>query len=944
MRRLLLNACAIAALSVGLAQPALAQGTPAPVADLVRTVNLSYDRFTLPNGLTVLVHTDRKAPVVEVSVWYAVGSKNEPRGRTGFAHLFEHLMFYGSEHNSGNFFGALTEVGATDANGTTWFDRTNYFETVPTGALDRALMMESDRMGWLLPAMTQARVDMQRSVVKNEKRQDDNQPYGLTDYFALETLYPAGNAYHHSTIGSMDDLDAASLDDVKAWFRDHYAPNNAILVLSGDIDLATAKDKVTRWFGAIAPGPQVQPVSVPVVPLKAPVAISMKDQVATTRVMRVWAMPGLDNPDYLPLQMGATILGGLASSRLADQLVHGRELATAAGANAFVFAQGAQFGVQADLKPGADLGALNSALDAEVARLIKEGPTDDEVQRAAVALVGGTIRSLESVGGFNGQAPQLAQGLLYNGDPAHYRTELERISHMTREDVRAAMQKWLQSPALSMTVEPGTRTEGGEHHGGDNALPLPGPVAPVPAGLTALASDGDRSHLPAAAPIGPLPFPAIERTTLSNGMKVYFARRSAVPVVQVRLAFDAGFAADPAQARGTEALLLKLMEEGTTRLSATELARARERLGAVIGDSSGADQTAFSLDALAANLPASLELLSEFVRHPGLREADLTRVRAQQLAAIDAEMQDPDGVGLRVLYPAIYGAGHPYGTSPSGLGSKAAVARLTRADLESWHHAWLRPDRASIIVTGDTTLAALKPLLEKSFGDWQAPATPAPHKQFAVTLPETKERILLVDRPGTPQAQIAGGEVLAATGRDDLLTLRTANDVLGGSFLARFTTNLREAKGWSYGTYSAIGEREDRVNLRIFAPVQVDKAGPAIAELRKEISGYLTTKGTTPTELTLAATGSARQLPGEFETSGAVLGAIGQIVEFNRPDDYFTRLPERYRAMSAADLDAAARAKLDPSRVVWVVVGDAATIRPQLAALGLPVEEVKPVD
>lgn len=945
MRRSLLLASVLSSAALLATPIARAQDAPAPVADLASRVNLPYDRFTLPNGLTVLVHTDRKAPIVAVSVWYAVGSKNEPRGRTGFAHLFEHLMFYGSQHNPGNFFAPLTEVGATDSNGTTWFDRTNYFETVPTGALDRALMMESDRMGFLLPAMTQARVDAQRAVVKNEKRQGDNQPFGLVEYEQSETLAPPGSPYHHSTIGSMQDLDRASLDDVKAWFRDHYAPNNAILVLSGDIDLATARDKVTHWFGAIAPGPKVQPVSVPLVPLTAPVEKTIHDQVATTRVMRMWAMPGLDNPDYLPLEIGATVLGGLASSRLADTLVHGRELAIDAGADAQVFAQGGAFVAQADVKPGASAKAVGAALDAEIHRLIEQGPTADELQRATVAYVGGMIRGLESVGGFSGQAPRLAEGLLYSGDPAHYRVELDRAAHLTPDDVRAAMRKWLGSPAFSLTIEPGERTAGGENRGGDDALPAATPPTPVPAGLHALPTDGDRSKLPAAAEVPALPFPAIERATLSNGIKVYFARRSAVPLVQVRLAFDAGFAADPADARGTEALLLRLMDEGTDSLTATELARARERLGATISDTSDADQTAFQLDALAPNLPASLDLLRDFVRHPGLREADLVRVRGQQLSAIDAENKEPQALAQRVLAEAIYGPEHPYGTSASGLGTKASVARLTRADLAKWHKTWLRPDAASLYVTGDTTLEAVKPLLERSFGDWQAPAEPAPHKRFDQPLPATHERVVLIDRPGVPQAMIIAGEVLPGLrASDDLLTLRTANEVLGGSFLARFTANLREDKGWSYGTYSGIIAKDQNVAWTVYAPVQADKAGPAIAELRKETAGFLGAKGTTPVELGLAATGSARQLPGMFETSGAVLGGIAQIVHQHWPDDYFTRLPERYRAMTAADLDKAARAAIDPSRVVWVVVGDAAKIRPQLAALGLPVDAVKVAD
>jgi predicted Zn-dependent peptidase len=462
----------------------------------------------------------------------------------------------------------------------------------------------------------------------------------------------------------------------------------------------------------------------------------------------------------------------------------------------------------------------------------------------------------------------------------------------------------------------------------------------VPANLHATATDGDRSHLPAAGAVTALPFPALERTTLSNGINVVFARRSAVPVVQVRLAFDAGYAADPADAHGTEALLLRLMDEGTQTLTATELARLRERLGATINDASGADHTTFDLNALVPNLAASLDLLSDFVRHPGLREADLNRVRGQQLAAIDAETQDPDAAALRVLYPAIYGPTHPYGTSPSGIGTKATVARLSRADLGKWHHDWLRPDRATLFVVGDTTLDALRPLLEKSFGTWQAPAGPAPRKDLTVALPATHERVILVDRPGTPQAQIEGGEVLNARGTDDLLALRTANDVLGGTPIARLNQNLREDKGWSYGTYSGFGDREGPVALRFIAPVQTDQTGPALAELRKEIGAYVGPKGTTARELDLATNGSARELPGMFETSGAVLDAVARIVQFKRPDDYYTRLPERYRTMTAADLDNAARARIDPSRIVWVVVGDAAKIRPQLAKLGLPVEEV----
>ena len=283
-----LSACATAPMERMAAAPpatkAPANAGSASVAQLVDAVSIPYDRFQLDNGLTVLVHTDRKAPVVGISVWYAVGSKHEPKGKTGFAHLFEHLMFNGSENAPGDFFEPLQQVGATDFNGTTWFDRTNYFQTVPTGALDRTLMLESDRMGYLLGAVTQEKLDNQIGVVQNEKRQGDNQPYGLTEYEQLEILYPAGHPYHHSTIGSMDDLSSATLDDVKQWFRDHYGPNNAVLVLAGDIDMPTAKAKVAKWFGAIPAGPKIKPVAASVPDLPAPLAKTIYDRVATPRI------------------------------------------------------------------------------------------------------------------------------------------------------------------------------------------------------------------------------------------------------------------------------------------------------------------------------------------------------------------------------------------------------------------------------------------------------------------------------------------------------------------------------------------------------------------------------------------------------------------------------------------------------------------------------------
>ncbi len=935
--------------ATALAVPSFAQeAKPAPLGDLVAKVQIPYESFRLDNGLTVLVHTDRKAPVVAVSVWYGVGSKHEPRGKTGFAHLFEHLMFNGTENVPGDFFVPLQQVGATDLNGTTWFDRTNYFQTVPTAALDLVLMMESDRMGHLLGAVTQEVLDNQRAVVQNEKRQGDNNPFGIVEYEQLENLYPSGHPYHHSTIGSMADLDSASLDDVKQWFRDNYGPNNAILVLAGDVDVATAKAKVAKWFGDIKPGPAVKPVDAPVPTLPAPLAKTIKDQVATTRIYRMWAIPGLDNPDYLPLELGASVLGGLASSRLDDALVRQQKLAVSVSAEAEIFAQAGQLVIKADVTPGQDPAKVAAALDAEIARFIKEGPTADELLRAATSATAGEIRGLERTGGFTGKAPTLAEGLLYNGDPAHYRKALERTARMKPADVRAALAKWLTRPVFALTVEPGQRTEGGEARGGFYTTDAMGrqpafyadPNLPMKGAPVASTGPADRSKLPEVGELAPLDFPTIQRATLKNGIPVYFAQRREVPTVSVRISFDAGYAADPKSALGTQSLLLSLMDEGTEKLSSSALARERERLGAQISLSANADLTSFQLNALSPNLAPSLGLLADVVRRPALDPAELERVRVQKLTAISAEMKNPQALAARVLVPTLYGD-YPYALPPSGLGNPDAVAKLTRDDLKAFHARWFRPDTAKIFVVGDTTLDAVVKMLDQSFGNWPANRMARPVKDFSVPIPAQKSRVILVDRPGSPQSFIMAGKVIAAKGTDDNTALNTANDILGGNFLGRINMNLREAKGWTYGAYNGVTEPQERARFQVIAPVQTDRTGDALVEIKREIDTFSTTKGVTEEELDWSTKGSARELPGMFETSAAVLDGMAKIVNYRRPDDYYETLATRYEAMTPADADKAFRAQVSTDGMVWVVVGDAEKVRPQLEKFGLPVEEMK---
>jgi len=898
----------------------------APVADLVARVDIPWSRFQLDNGLTVVVHEDRKAPVVAVSVWYNVGSKDEPAGSTGFAHLFEHLMFGGSENAPNSYISRLQAVGATSLNGTTWFDRTNYFQTVPTPALEHALYLESDRMGYLLGAVGQEVLDLQRGVVQNEKRQRDNQPYGLSSYATQEALFPEGHPYRHSTIGSMADLDAASLEIVRDWFRDKYGPNNAVVVLSGDIDEAAARPLMEKYFGGIARGPVNNPAEAPVPTLAAPVEEVLKDRVAQTRVSRTWAVPGMLDPEAVPLSVGASILGGLASSRLDNALVRGDQTASSVSAGNSAFHRLGMFSYSAMVKPGGDAAAVASRMDAVLADLIANGPTQDEIDRVVTQYASARIQGLENA---NGKASTLAEGQLYAGDPDFYKKELAAYAAVTPAQVQAAMQKWLTRPVYSQIVEAGEREAYVE------AAASPSGAAPVAAQPI---EQVEREPLPVIGEVSNVDFPAVERATLSNGIEVVYAQSTTVPVTRVAMEFDAGIAADRADRLGAHTLMLNVLEEGTTTRDSLALAEAQERLGAGISVGASMDRTTASLSAVTTNLDPSLILFSDVVRNPAFAPAEVERMRAQRLAALANEKTQPAAIAMRAMPPLIYGDTNPYGRPGSGTGTPEVVTALTRDDLAAEHAAWIRPDKARLFVVSDLPLSELTPKLETAFGDWAPPATPAGTKDFSATPAPTQARVILINRPQSPQSFIHGGAVLPVTGTQDVLTLTTANSVLGADFLSRINADLRETKGWSYGVNGGVALPENQASYRITAPVQADRTGESIQALIAQYERFLGTEGVTPEERERTVLGDTRALAGSYETSGQVLGALRSNALYERPDDYQETLAGRINALTAEQMDAAARANIDPDRFVWVVVGDAAVVQPQLEALGLPVE------
>lgn len=915
-----------------------ASSEPAPLSTLVAEVNIPYETFTLPNGLTTIVHTDRKSPVVGVTIYYRVGSKHEPRGRTGFAHLFEHLMFGGSE-NVPDFDIPLEAAGSTGTNGSTWYDRTNYIETVPTGALDLALFMESDRMGHLLGAVTQDKLDKQRGVVQNEKRQGDNQPYGLVEYKLGDALFPVGHPYRHSTIGSMADLDAASLADVRKWFTDNYAPNNVVLALSGDIDPATARPLVERWFGDIPRGPEVSELTAAPVTLAAPVREEMTDQVPVTRIYRAWTGPALTDPDATALALGMHVLGGLASSRLDNALVRGEQLAVSVTAAAQQHEDLSFLQATMDVKPGTDPAVAERRFDAVIADLVANGPTADELTRAATQMVSAEIGALELVGGFSGKGATLAEGLLYADDPAEYKERLEEMARLTPADVQAALQRWLSRPAYTLAVVPGERTEDGALMGGwgdEGTVPPPAPDAREPAPEIAR---GPAREFPPVAPVGELTFPQVEHAQLSNGIPVSLARRTSIPKVNVALTFDAGNAADGGARAGTQSLMMGLLEEGTETRSAEQIAIEQERLGASISAGASTDSSSVSMSALTANLRPSLALMADIVRNPAFAPGEVARVKDQRLAAIAQERADPSGLAYRALGPLIYGNGHPYG-SVGGTGEPEVIEALTPEALAGEHAKWLRPDLARLTVVGDVTMAELLPALEAAFGDWAAPATPRPVKNLAVAVPRAARKLVVINRPNSPQSVLLLARALPLTGlQQGMEALDLANEVIGNGFLSRLNTNLREEKGWTYGIRSGLSGVTGPRALTVFTPVQSDRTADSIRLILEDMTAFASgAKGVDETELQRVTDGNIRGLPNSFQTNGQVLSALLANQQFGRPDDYQAMLPTIYRDIDAADIDAAARQYLSPEDLAIIVVGDRSQIDEQLKTLGMEIE------
>ncbi len=879
-------------------------------------VDIPYQKFTLSNGLTLLVHEDRKAPIVAVNIWYHVGSKNEKAGKTGFAHLFEHLMFNGSENFNSDYFKVLEKIGATDLNGTTNNDRTNYFQNVPTTALDTVLWMESDRMGHLLAAIDQAKLDEQRGVVQNEKRQYENEPYGLVDDLITASTYPAGHPYSWTVIGSMEDLNGASLDDVREWFKTYYGPSNAVLSIAGDIDAKTALAKVEKYFGSFPPGPPIARQQAWIAKRTGAQRQVLQDRVPQARLYKVWNIPQIYDRDATYLDLVSSVLGEGKSSRLYRRLVYDEQLCSAANAYVDLREIAGQFVVEATARPGVDLAKIEAIVDEELHKFLDGGPTAQELEREKTRYLAGFLRGVERIGGFGGKSDVLARGQVYAGDPNAYKKELEKVQAATAADLKGAAVRWLSDGVYALQVVP---------------FPELKPVA---------AADVDRSKVPGAGAAPEARLPKFQRATLSNGLKVVLAERHEVPLVNFGLLVDAGYAADVSARPGTARLAMSMIDEGTASRTSTQISDEMERLGAQLTTAANLDLCAIRLNAMKSNLDAALAVYADVILNPSFPQADFEREQKLQLAAIQREKVTPNAIVRRVLPAALFGGAHPYATPTSGTGTEASVSAIRREDLVKFHQQWFRPGNATLVVAGDTTLAEITPRLEKLFQGWKAGE--APKKNIAAAAPASKPVIYLVDRPGSIQSMVAAGMLAPEKANPNEIAIEALDQILGGAFTSRINMNLREDKHWTYGAGTALAAARGPRMYVAMSPVQADKTAEAVAEINKELREVLKARPVTEEEAVMARDSLTLSLAGQFEATPAVADGITQIVQYGLPDDYFQTYAGKMRALTGKDFATAAERLIRPDSVVWVVAGDRTKVEEPLRKLGLG--EVRVVD
>jgi len=871
---------------------------------------IKYETFKLDNGLTVIVHEDKKVPMVAVNVWYHVGSKNEKVGKTGFAHLFEHLMFNGTENYNSEYFEPFEKIGSTDQNGTTNSDRTNYFQNVPTNALDLALWMESDRMGHLLGVVDQEKLDEQRGVVQNEKRQGENQPYGKAFTRISESAFPKGHPYSWSVIGSMEDLDAASLEDVQDWFKTYYGPNNAVLALAGDIDLETAKQKAAQYFGDIPAGPPLVKPDVWIAKRNEEKREIMYDDVPQARIYKTWNVPPRDTEAAAHFDLASSVLVGGKNSPLYKELVYEKQIATNVSAFYYDREIAGMFFLVVDVVAGEDPTNVEKAMDAVLADFIKKGPNRKLLEAEKTKALAGFIRGIQRIGGFGGKSDLLATCQTYTNNPGCYRDNAAYLDLVTPAKMKATFAQWIDDTPYVLTILPADKYSANET-GVDRSTGIPYPTEKVN-----------------------FEFPNLQTATLSNGSKVVLAQRSGVPLIEMDFQFNFGYAQENNDELGYTNFMMGMLNEGTKKYSSLKFDEVLDSLGSNLSFGSGLDTSVASVSTLKANLSQTLELAKEALINPTFPQEEIERIQKQTLASIIQEENRPAAIAYRNIGKLLYGQDHPYGKPLTGSGISETISSITRKDIVAMHKRAIDPANLTFAVAGDINLDELVDMLEDKFGDWSSNSKTELKELQTISLPATRT-VYLIDKPNAQQSYIVAGQLLPPTATNEEFKISYMNYAIGGSFTARLNMNLREDKSWSYGVRTRLADAKGQRAMLVTAPVQTDKTAESVAEIVKEYAAYLGDAPITDAELAKGKASKTLRLPGQFETLGALKGAVSNIVTYNRELDYLNVLPNLYDEPTLDDVQTMAQTYIKPDQWTWLIVGDLSKIEQPVRNLNL---------
>lgn len=897
---------------------------------------VAYEKTTLPNGLELILIEDHRLPIVAVNIWYHVGPANEAPGLTGFAHLFEHMMFAATRHLPRGMADRLLEgAGATDSNGSTDYDRTNYYDTVPSNQLALALWVHADRMGYLLDVLDQTALSNQQDVVRNERRQSvENRPYGIVEEAMNHALFPKNHPYYASVIGSHADIQNAKLRDVRDFFTRYYGPNNASIVIAGDIDKARTRALVAKYFGTFKRSAPVAKPRVETPPITRERRLTVPDRVELPRVYMAWLTPSAYQPGDAELAVASQILAGGKAGRLYKSLVYERQIAqdTAAAQNSNALTS--TFVIDVTARPGHEASELEAAVDAELKALRDNGPSDLEVKRARNTIETAMLTAIEKLGGA-GLANQVNQYNQYTGDPGYLPKDIARLRRVSAADVQRAVRSWLQPNARVVVAGvPGKPALGPDPAA--RPAQAAGARAATVAGINR--DEAWRRQPPKPGPAPKFTLPQGDSFQLPNGLRVIHHYNPALPLVAAELVVKSGSDANPDDAPGMAGFTAQMLQEGTATRSAPRIADEIAQLGAFLGSGSSTDASTVSLLSLKSTFAQALDVLADVTQHPAFPTAEVERQRAARIGALTQQRDNPELVAAVASAGALYGAKHPYGYGQ--LGTEQAIRAVTRDDLyQFWRRHYL-PTNAALIVSGDITLDELRALATSRFGGWPR-AVPAP---LVMGDPEgTKARLVMVDKPGAPQTALRVTQLAANRKTPDYPAMQVMNAALGGLFSSRINLNLREEKGYSYGVFS--GFRYDRTPgpFVIAGSVRTDVTGPSIAEIFKEVRGIRATP-LPAAELAGARDSQVYSLPGQFETNSTIVGSLAETYVFDLPPDYWRGLPDQFRRVTAQQVQAAAGKYLVPERMKVIAVGDRAKVLPQLKSLGLGQPEMRDTD